>query len=80
MNTETKPYGDPVTTVAELDKMDLGEIIDGYHDGLDGAPEPKGNRSKSYWHGWRNGTADRTVKPDEAQIELVRDIKRNREP
>lgn len=63
----------PVTTVAELDTLDVHEIRDGYRDGKANEPEPGGNRSKSYWHGWRNGQVDAGHAPkDEAQAALAR--------
>ena len=37
------------------------EMLDGYMDGFDLAnPDPSGNRSLSYMHGFRNGRADKT--------------------
>lgn len=48
----------PVETLEELDALDDGEIIEGYFDGRQNAPEPGHNRSKSFWHGWRNGMVD----------------------
>ena len=48
--------GAPVTTIVELDALDSDEMLDGYRDGRAGEPEPGGNRSRSYWHGWRNRT------------------------
>lgn len=48
----------PVTTVDELLTLNDAEIVEGYNDGYRGEPEPGGNRSKSYWHGWRNGRVD----------------------
>lgn len=63
----------PVTTLADLDSLDSAEIAEGYRDGADGEPEPGGNRSRSYWHGWRNGRVDRGhAKKDAAQAELAR--------
>ena len=50
----------PVTTVAELDALDMTEMLEGYNDGLVGEPEPGQNRSKSYWHGYHNGRRDRS--------------------
>jgi len=36
------------------------EMLDGYRDGFDlSNPEPSGNRSLSYMHGFRNGRADK---------------------
>lgn len=51
-------YGELVSTLDDLDTLDSDEVIEGYRDGRAGEPEPKGNRSRSYWHGWRNGAVD----------------------
>ncbi len=67
---------DPVITAAELQYLDADEIIEGYRGGLAGEPEPGGNRSKSYWHGWRNGHNDRNRIADAEQDELIRDMRR----
>lgn len=50
----------PVLTLDDLDQLDDMEIQEGYFDGLDDAPEPQpgGNRSRAYWHGWRVGMMD----------------------
>lgn len=48
----------PVKTLADLDALDEKEIVEGYFDGRENAPQPKGNRSRSYWHGWQNGMSD----------------------
>lgn len=48
----------PVINLAERDALDSDEVLEGYCDGRSGDPEPGGNRSKSYWHGWRNGRVD----------------------
>lgn len=62
----------PVETLAELDTLDDAEIQEGYRDGRSGEPEPGGNRSKSYWHGWRNGMMDSyRMPPDAASQKLV---------
>lgn len=62
----------PVTTLAELDALNSDEMVEGYLAGFYGEAEPGNNRSKAYWHGWRNGTADRTKTSDWAQQELAR--------
>lgn len=49
---------EPITTIADLDTLDSDEIVEGYRDGRSGEPEPGNNRSRSYWHGWRNGMVD----------------------
>jgi len=64
----------PVRTVAELATLDDDEMVEGYRDGYGGEPEPGGNRSKAYWHGWRNGASDRNHTADEAQHALAREI------
>ena len=48
----------PIMTLEELDLLNDEEVIEGYFDGRANEPEPGGNRSKSYWHGWRNGMVD----------------------
>ena len=66
----------PVTTLAELETLDIAEIVEGYRDGMSGDPEPGGNRSKGYWHGWRNGRVDGGhAEPDEAMSALIRDMR-----
>lgn len=67
----------PVTTAVELNEMESDEILEGYRDGYSGDSEPGDNRSKAYWHGWRNGSNDRARKSDEAQRQLVRSVRQN---
>jgi hypothetical protein len=63
----------PVTTIDDLDSLDAKEIVEGYWDGYDGEPEPGNNRSRSYWHGWRNGAVDGKHRQiDQAQRDLAR--------
>jgi hypothetical protein len=65
-------YGWPVTTIADLDQLDPDEMVEGFRDGFAGEPEPQGNRSRAYWHGWRNGAVDgRHREKDEAQAILA---------
>lgn len=41
--------------------------------GRDGDPEPGGNRSLAYWHGWRNGAVDfKHRKMDPEQMHIAR--------
>lgn len=64
----------PVSTAADLASLDSDEIVEGYRDGLRGEPEPGGNRSRSYWHGWRNGMSDSGRRAsDDAQRALARE-------
>lgn len=68
---------EPVTTTDELALLDGDEIIEGYRDGRRGEPEPGDNRSKAYWHGWRNGAVDGGHREkDAAQAELARNVLR----
>lgn len=72
---EACPYGGPVVTLDELGALDTAEIIEGYWDGYDNGPRPSGNRSKAYWHGWRNGMVDgKHAEIDPAQRALVRAV------
>ena len=48
----------PVYDLADLATLDDAEILEGYRDGFANEPEPGDNRSRSYWHGWRNGMLD----------------------
>lgn len=72
----------PVATLTDLDTLDDAEVIEGYLDGLANEPEPGNNRSRSYWHGWRNGMSDKGRREiDPAQRDLARlflDRERNR--
>jgi len=57
--------------------LDDDDIAAGYSAGLEGAPAPASDRSKGYWHGWRNGLVDSGRLPaDAAQLALSRDIER----
>ena len=42
------------------------ELREGYRDGFADEPEPGGNRSDWYRHGWLNGRDDRTGEPRQA--------------
>lgn len=67
----------PVTTLTDLDTLDDVEVVEGYHDGRSGSGEPGNNRSRSYWHGWRNGRVDGHHQPkDAAQAELAHEYLR----
>ena len=61
-----------------LTNLDNEELLEGYNDGRKNEPEPKGNRSISYWHGWRNGMADAGHQEiDSAQRELAKSYLRD---
>ena len=64
-------YGSPVVDLADLDALDETEMVEGYMDGFTGEPEPMGNRSRSYWHGWRNGAVDGHHRKLDAAMEIL---------
>jgi len=65
----------PVATVAELSALNSDEILEGYLDGFDNETAPGDNRSKSYWHGYRNGQVDGGhVAADAAQAALAKEV------
>jgi hypothetical protein len=47
--------------------MDDDDCLAGYRAGLDGAPEPGSDKSRSFLHGWRNGMADKGRLPISAE-------------
>lgn len=49
----------PLSSVRDLDVLDEADCVAGYLAGLDDAPAPGSDKSKSYWHGWRNGMMDK---------------------
>ena len=49
----------PISSARELEVLDEADCVAGYRAGLDGSPEPGSDKSKSYWHGWRNGMMDK---------------------
>lgn len=68
----------PVVTAEELDSLEPAEVLEGYMDGLrDPIHEPGDNRSKAYWHGWRNAANDKAKTADAAQLALVKDLRAN---
>lgn len=69
---------EPITTAEQLKQLDDDEMLAGYNDGFAGEPEPGNNRSLSFWHGWRNGHADRMSCPDVYQLKLAKDIMKSK--
>lgn len=67
----------PLSSIAELPALDSDDCLAGYRAGLGDAPEPGSDKSRSYWHGWRNGMMDKGRMPhDEAACNLVREYVR----
>lgn len=61
----------PVTTIDDFVTLDQGEVLEGYLDGFHGGPSPGSDRSRGYWHGWRNGQVESgRSRPDAAQLAL----------
>lgn len=64
-----------VKTKAELNLLDEQEMVSGYLYGLNCANEPGSDKSKSFWHGWRNAQVDRgRISIDDAQMMLAREV------
>lgn len=62
----------PVQTVDDFRTLDEGEVMEGYLDGFHGEAAPNSSRSRSYWHGWRNGMIDSArLLPDQAHLALA---------
>jgi hypothetical protein len=66
----------PITTVTDFKHLDDGEVLEGYFDGFHGGSAPGSDRSRSFWHGWRNGRVDAGLfEPDLAQRLLAQDFR-----
>ena len=64
----------PVVDAGELAALDQAEVLEGYRDGLAG-DRCGDNRSRSYWHGWRNGISDKAGTADADQHALARSLR-----
>lgn len=63
----------PVATLADMDQLDSDDVVAGYRYGLRGGDEPGSDKSRSFWHGWRNGMVDSNrMESDLAQQILCR--------
>lgn len=59
----------------QLDSLDMDEVVKGRESGLAGEPEPGGNASDSYYHGWAWGAVDGGFREkDEHQIQLSKEV------
>ncbi len=62
-----------VQSIAEFKTLDDGDILEGYLDGFHATGVPDSSRSRSYWHGWRNGMIEsERMPPDMAYHRLAR--------
>ena len=65
----------PVETKTDLELLDQDDIFAGYVAGLNDQTEPGSDKSRGYWHGWRNAQADRGRVPVDVHMQrLIRDI------
>ena len=65
----------PVSTKKDLCLLDMDDVLAGYRSGLDSDSEPGSDKSKGFWHGWRNGVSDRGLAPiDEDQRQLAEEL------
>lgn len=65
----------PVESKADLECLDADEILAGYLEGIDNQSPPGSDKSRGFWHGWRNAQTDHGRAPlDVAQQRLVRDV------
>lgn len=53
-------YLEPITELAELND---DECLNGYRAGLGFIPMDYTQKSRSYWHGYRNAMVDRGIEP-----------------
>ncbi len=64
-----------LTTKADLELLDDAEMVAGYLAGFKNYDEPGSDKSRSFWHGWRNGMVDgKHAQMDDAQWVLVREL------
>lgn len=62
-----------VQTVSDFVTLDDADMLEGYLDGFHATGVPDSSRSRSYWHGWRNGRIEsRRVPIDVAHLRLAR--------
>lgn len=69
---------EPVAHKSDLDNLDSDDMLAGYMAGLINSTEPGSAYSRSYWHGWRNGMADKGRLPhDYAMRNLAEEVVRH---
>jgi hypothetical protein len=52
------PNFETVKTLADLDSLDIDEVVEGHLSAERGDPEPGPNRGRAFWHGWRTRMMD----------------------
>ena len=64
----------PVATLTDLNDLNTDEIVEGYRAGSHMLDEPGSDKSRSFWHGWRNAQMDYgRLMHDAAATRLVRE-------
>lgn len=62
-------------TVVDLETLDQADVLAGYYSGLNGDPAPGSDKSRGFFHGWRNGMADtRRTDTTPEQQQLCREM------
>lgn len=62
-------------TIEDLSSLDEAEMLEGYQAGYKGEAEPGSDRSRSYYHGWRNGMVDsKRLDATPEQLNLAREV------
>lgn len=65
----------PVESKADMDCLNADDIVAGYLYGITNPSIPGSDKSRGFWHGWRNAQTDYGRAPlDLAQQRLFRDI------
>ena len=65
----------PVETVADLNNLDDEDILAGYLVGWNCPDDPGSDKSRSFWHGWRNAQTDKgRALPDVYQERLAHEL------
>lgn len=65
---------EPVRTCQDLETLNDAEVLEGYWEGRQNGPCGD-NRSRSFWHGWRNGMIDgHHMQKDDAASALAREF------
>ena len=72
---EKHPEYLPISTMKELEQLNSDEIVEGYLSAQENTQLLGSDKSKSYWHGWRNGMVDfHKIPIDDAQRQLAKEV------
>lgn len=56
-----------VKTFEDLQNLDPDEVYAGYVDGMTNPTCPGSDKSRSFWHGWRNARMDKGEIPQDSE-------------